>query len=364
MKRIIKISLPVVIILILIVTLVSIKNNKQEESILTSTQNLSNKKIGWGIKRNDNHEQPDLGKTNKEILEKNEGLAIGNNVDKNVYLTFDEGYEACYTSQILATLKENNVKATFFITAHYLNTQPELVKQMIDEGHIVGNHTVNHKSMPSLTESQINSEVMDLHKAMYEKFQYEMKYIRPPMGEYSEKTLAVTNSLGYKTVMWSFAYADWNEKDQPDKEQAKKKILDNVHNGEIMLLHGNSKTNTEILGDIIKEIKNMGYEFKSLDRRNIVKKNKKNISRIDRLLEIPQEIYSNVPKITITGFNEMIIENFKGILEYEDYYIRINTSLGIINVNGYELRLENMTNDDIKVTGKIEKFDIERNFDE
>ena len=95
-----------------------------------------------------------------------------------------------------------------------------------------------------------------------------------------------------------------------------------------------------------------------------MKKNKKNISRIDRLLEIPQEIYSNVPKITITGFNEMIIENFKGILEYEDCYIRINTSLGIINVNGYELRLENMTNDDIKVTGKIEKFDIERNFDE
>lgn len=91
-----------------------------------------------------------------------------------------------------------------------------------------------------------------------------------------------------------------------------------------------------------------------------MKKNKKNISRIDRLLEIPQEIYSNVPKITITGFNEMIIENFKGILEYEDYYIRINTSLGIINVNGYELRLENMTNDDIKVTGKIESIEIER----
>ena len=95
-----------------------------------------------------------------------------------------------------------------------------------------------------------------------------------------------------------------------------------------------------------------------------MKKNKKNISRIVRILEIPQEIYSNVPKITITGFNEMIIENFKGILEYEDYYLRINTSLGLINVNGYELRLENMTNDDIKVTGKIEKFDIERNFDE
>ena len=94
-----------------------------------------------------------------------------------------------------------------------------------------------------------------------------------------------------------------------------------------------------------------------------MKKNKKNISRIDRLLEIPQEIYSNVPKITITGFNEMIIENFKGILEYEDYYIRINTSLGIININGFELKLENMTNDDIKVKGKVESIDIERNFD-
>ena len=254
----------VLILMIFSLTLINM-NNKKEESIQSSSQGLSNKKIGWGIKRNDNHEQPDLGKNNKEILEKNNGIAMGNNVDKYIYLTFDEGYEAGYTPQILNTLKENNVKATFFITAHYLNTQPELVKQMIDEGHIIGNHTVNHKSMPSLTENQINSEVMDLHKTIYEKFKYEMKYIRPPMGEFSEKSISVTNSLGYKTVMWSFAYEDWNENKQPDEAQAKKKILDNVHNGEIMLLHGNSKTNTNILGDIIKEIKNMGYEFKSLD---------------------------------------------------------------------------------------------------
>ena len=119
--------------------------------------------------------------------------------------------------------------------------------------------------MPSLTEEQINSEVMDLHKTIYEKFGYEMKYIRPPMGEFSEKSITVTNSLGYKTVMWSFAYEDWNEKSQPDEEKSKQKILNNVHNGEIMLLHGNSTTNTNILGDIIKEIRNMGYEFKSLD---------------------------------------------------------------------------------------------------
>ncbi len=119
--------------------------------------------------------------------------------------------------------------------------------------------------MPDLAESEINEEVMNLHQTIKEKFGYEMKYIRPPKGEFSERTLKITNSLGYKTVMWSFAYEDWNEDNQPDEEKAKKKILDNLHNGEIMLLHGNSKTNTDILDSIIKEVKNMGYEFKSLD---------------------------------------------------------------------------------------------------
>ena len=129
----------------------------------------------------------------------------------------------------------------------------------------LGNHTVNHKSLPDISDEEIKKEVMDLHQAIYEKFNYEMKYIRPPKGEFSERTLKATNSLGYKNVMWSFAYQDWDEKKQPSEEEAKKRILDNTHNGEIMLLHGNSKTNTEILGDIIKEIKNMGYEFKLLD---------------------------------------------------------------------------------------------------
>lgn len=119
--------------------------------------------------------------------------------------------------------------------------------------------------MPDLTDEKIEEEIMDLHKAIYEKFGYEMKYIRPPKGEFSERTLALTQKLGYKTVMWSFAYEDWNEEKQPEKEKAKNKILENVHNGEIMLLHGNSKTNTDILDEIIKEIKNVGYEFKSLD---------------------------------------------------------------------------------------------------
>ncbi len=130
---------------------------------------------------------------------------------------------------------------------------------------ITGNHTVNHKSMPSLSEEEIRKEVLDLHQVMNEKFGYEMKYIRPPKGEFSERTLKITNSLGYKTVMWSFAYEDWNEDKQPDEEKSKQKILDNLHNGEIMLLHGNSKTNTNILDSVIKETQNMGYTFKSLD---------------------------------------------------------------------------------------------------
>ncbi|MCF0125845.1 MAG: polysaccharide deacetylase family protein [Clostridia bacterium] len=243
----------------------SIINIDKSNSIETNAEILSTKKIEWGIKRNNNHEQPDVGKTNKKILEEKGGICLGNSEKKNIYMTFDEGYEAGYTPKILDILKNNNVSATFFLTAHYVNTQPELVKRMIDEGHIVGNHTVNHKSMPELNEVQTKEEVNKLHDAIKEKFDYEMKYIRPPKGEFSEKSLSITNFLGYKTVMWSFAYEDWNENKQPDEKQSLKKIIDNLHNGEIMLLHGNSKTNTNILEEIIRESKNMGYEFKSLD---------------------------------------------------------------------------------------------------
>ena len=253
----------ILIILILVLSFFFLNNEKQIQE--TNAEVVSNKKIGWGIKRNNNHEQPDVGSKTKELLESNNGITLGNKDEKVIYLTFDEGYEAGYTPKILETLKSNNVKATFFITAHYVNTASDLVKQMIDEGHIVGNHTVNHKSMPDLSEEEIRKEVLDLHTTIYNKFNYEMKYIRPPKGEFSERTLKITNSLGYKTVMWSFAYEDWNEDKQPNEEEAKKKILDNLHNGEIMLLHGNSKTNTNILDSVIKEAKNMGYVFKSLD---------------------------------------------------------------------------------------------------
>ncbi len=261
-RKILKVSIS--LLLVIAISIVSYIDIYDKREIKTNAT-ISNQKIEWGIKRNDNHEQPDVGNKNKELLEQNNGICLGNSDAKTIYLTFDEGYEAGYTSQILKTLKENDVKAAFFLTAHYVNTQEDLVRQMIEEGHIIGNHTVNHKSMPSLTEEEIKKEVMNLHQGVYEKFNYEMKYIRPPKGEFSEKTLMITNALGYKTVMWSFAYEDWDEKKQPDEEKAKEKILNNLHNGEIMLLHGNSKTNTNILDSVIKEAKNRGYVFKSLD---------------------------------------------------------------------------------------------------
>lgn len=264
MKRFIKRKVIVQIVAILIFA-ISMSFLNGNSSIETSSNSISNVKIEWGIKRNDKHEQPDVGQKNKELIDKYKGICMGNNEKKYIYLTFDNGYEAGYTNKILEVLKQNDVTATFFITAHYLNTEPELVKQMIDEGHIVGNHTVNHKSMPSLNEEQLKKEVIDLHQAIYSKFGYEMKYIRPPKGEYSEKTLSITNSLGYKTVMWSFAYEDWDEKKQPDEEKSKEKILNNLHNGEIMLLHATSKTNTNILDSLIKEIKAQGYEIRSID---------------------------------------------------------------------------------------------------
>lgn len=252
-----KIVLSIAVIFSLVLCVGVLKNEVRADNI--------NKKICWGIKRSNNHEQPDLGKENRELIDKYNGIAMGSKEKKYIYLTFDLGYEAGYTENILDTLKENDVKACFFITAHYLNTQPDIVKRMIEEGHDVGNHTVNHKSMPEISDSEVEKEVMNLHTAIYEKFGYEMKYLRPPKGEYCERTLALCNKMNYQTIMWSFAYDDWDENKQGREAYGKEKILNNTHPGEVMLLHGTSKDNMNILDECIKAIKSDGYEFKSLD---------------------------------------------------------------------------------------------------
>lgn len=261
-----KLIISICTVIVLFSISILLTGNFKDQAIQTNSNiSLSKSKIEWGIKRENNHKQPDLGKKNRELIEKYNGLSMGNNENKYIYLTFDLGYEAGYTENILNTLKENNVKATFFITAHYVNTASDIVQRMIAEGHIVGNHTVNHKSMPSLNEEQIKDELLNLHSVVYEKYGYEMRYMRPPKGEYSEYSLDLTTKLGYIPVMWSFAYADWDEKKQPSYEDGINKIIENTHNGEIMLLHATSKTNMEILDTVIKKIKEIGYEFKSLD---------------------------------------------------------------------------------------------------
>lgn len=179
--------------------------------------------------------------------------------DKNIYLTFDEGYENGYTEKILNTLRDKGVKAVFFVTYDYVIRNPELVRRMIDEGHVLGNHSMKHLSMPSLSADAAAEEIAGLHQYVKDNFGYEMNLFRPPMGEFSERTLAVTKDLGYKSVFWSFAHKDWITDDQPDPAATLEKVTKALHPGAIYLLHAVSATNTQILGDFIDNARAAGY---------------------------------------------------------------------------------------------------------
>ena len=182
--------------------------------------------------------------------------------EKVIYLTFDQGYENGYTSVILDVLKEKNVKAIFFVLEDYAVKNPDLIRRMIDEGHVIGNHSKSHYSMPDLSGEECQKEIDSFHQYMLDNFNYEMSLFRPPMGEFSEYSLAQTQLAGYKSVLWSYAYADWDVNNQPDYETAYEKLVNAVHPGGIYLLHSVSKTNAEVLPAFIDKIHSMGYEFK------------------------------------------------------------------------------------------------------
>ena len=184
----------------------------------------------------------------------------------NVYLTFDLGYENGYTSKILDTLAEKNAKGIFFATMGYCKSAPQIVERIIKEGHILGNHSVNHKSMPTLSVSEMKKEIQGLHDYIKTKYGYEMFLFRPPMGEYSTRSLAVAQSLGYKTMNWSFAYKDWETGNQPDEAWAQQKMLNDVHGGAIYLIHAVSKTNATVLGNVIEGIRAKGFEIAEYPR--------------------------------------------------------------------------------------------------
>lgn len=230
----------------------------------TDIAKLSNKKNGWGQGTQvDKDNRPISCDTFQSKYGQYNAVFIKEN-NKNVYLTFDEGYENGYTSKILDVLKEKKAPAVFFVTYDYAKRNPDLIKRMIAEGHIVGNHSYTHPSMPTVSLEKASEEITKLHDYIKENFNYTMTLFRPPMGEYSEQTLALTKELGYQSVFWSFAYKDWDTKNQPDETTALKKTVDAVHGGAVYLLHAVSQTNTNILGGFIDGVRTKGFEFQAL----------------------------------------------------------------------------------------------------
>lgn len=202
-----------------------------------------------------------------DFLKEKSAYYLGDTSSKVLYLTFDEGYENGHTGQILDILKEYKVPAAFFVVKPYITKEPELIKRMVDEGHIVGNHSVHHPSMAQIHDKEkFEAELKGVEDAYKELTGEDMpKFFRPPMGKYSKESLQSTKDLGYKTIFWSFAYKDWLVNNQPSESYALQKIGKGAHPGSIMLLHAVSKTNTNILATVIKTLQEEGYQFKSLN---------------------------------------------------------------------------------------------------
>jgi len=210
----------------------------------------------------------DLSKWVQKMLSDYNGVFEDPREERNIYLTFDCGYENGYTPKILDTLKSEGVKAAFFITGAYLKSNVDIVRRMLHEGHIVGNHSANHLSMPKLDFVAAKEEVLELERSYYDLLEEKMLYFRPPSGEFSERSMAISAALGYRSVFWSFAYDDWDPQLQRGKDFAYNKIIKNVRPGAIVLLHAVSKDNSEALGEVIRALRQQDYHFKSLNDLN------------------------------------------------------------------------------------------------
>ena len=223
--------------------------------------------VNWGLSfQGEKGNTPVVDASDDELKPYN-AYYIGDTQQQKIYLTFDCGYENGYTSSILDTLKKQDVKAAFFVVGHYINSSPDLVKRMNDEGHIVGNHTFNHPDMAKIQDkASFEKEIQSLEDA-YQTVtgQPIKKFYRPPQGKYSTENLKMANEMGYKTIFWSLAYVDWYVDKQPSHDDAMKKLTKRVHPGAVILLHSTSKTNAEILDQLITEWKNQGYTFGTLE---------------------------------------------------------------------------------------------------
>ncbi|MGN0350277.1 MAG: N-acetylmuramoyl-L-alanine amidase [Roseburia sp.] len=234
---------------------------------IDNVESLSGECLNWGMgKSRDEKNRPSDAVNAQEKYGNYQAYFIKEDSQK-IYLTFDEGYEYGQTASILDTLKEKNVKAVFFITEPYAKAQPELVQRMIDEGHTIGNHSVNHPAdgLPSESLEEQKNEIMENDAYVRENFNYQMSLFRFPAGKYSEQSLAIVNNCNYKSVFWSFAYLDYDVNNQPDRAESLQKMVDKLHPGAIYLLHAESETNAAVLGDFIEKAQSAGYEIALLE---------------------------------------------------------------------------------------------------
>lgn len=230
---------------------------------------LANNNTNWGLSFNNGNGNPPTGNATYEYLKNFNAyfLDYNNLQNKKVYITFDAGYEAGYMPKILDALKKHNVKATFFVVGTLIKSNPELIKQIVSDGHIVGNHTMTHPNMSKMETMDDFKKEIEPVENLYKKVTGKNmpKFYRPPQGIYNQKNLQMANELGYKTIFWSLAYVDWYKDNQPTKDEAFSKLLPRIHNGAIILLHSTSKTNSEILDEFLTKLENDGYTFGSLD---------------------------------------------------------------------------------------------------
>lgn len=210
---------------------------------------------------------PPVANASQEYLRYFDALYVGDANQKEIYITFDAGFENGNTERILDALKKHGVKATFFLVGNYFETQPELVKRMAEEGHTIGNHTYSHPDMSKISDIQSFQTELQKNEALYRDILgSEMpKLYRPPQGKFCEENLKMAQQLGYSTVFWSLAYVDWYTDDQPTPEQAFSKLLPRIHPGAVVLLHSTSSTNAEILDELLTKWEEMGYSFGDLE---------------------------------------------------------------------------------------------------
>ena len=233
---------------------------------LTQLGNLTVETGSWGLSFQ-TEGLPPTGPAGTKQLEQYDAAYLGDTDEKIIYLTFDSGYENGSTAQILDVLKKHNAPAAFFLVGNYIERNADLVRRMVEEGHIVGNHTMHHFDMSKLADqAAFAKELQDLETLFKETTGKDLpKYYRPPQGIYSQENLQMAKNLGYKTVFWSLAYVDWRNDAQPTKEEAFSKLLPRIHNGAVVLLHSTSSTNAQILDELLTRWEAMGYRFASID---------------------------------------------------------------------------------------------------